>query len=121
MPKDLILRIEHLNGSRYQCTALASPNRYGKRYEKQDLTDLHGGDEKVSPIAISHQAFAGPLLSVIVGLAARATAAVEISKLSSPREASSRPGKRGALGHLLQRACMWKKPLQTVNAALETQ
>jgi hypothetical protein len=53
---------------RYQCTALASPNRYRKRYEMRDLTDLHGGEEKVSPVAISHQAFAGPLLSVIVGL-----------------------------------------------------
>jgi len=68
IPKDLILRIKRLNVSRCQCTALASPNRYIKRYELRDLTDLHGGDEKVSPIAISHQAFAGPLLSVIVGL-----------------------------------------------------
>jgi hypothetical protein len=67
IPKDLILRIEYLNVSRYQCTALASPNRYGKRYEMRDLTDLREGDEKVSPVAISRQAFAGPLLSVIVG------------------------------------------------------
>jgi hypothetical protein len=33
IPKDLILRIKRLNVSRYQCTALASPNRYRKRYE----------------------------------------------------------------------------------------
>jgi hypothetical protein len=34
----------------------------------RDLTDLREGDEKVSPIAISHRAFAGPLLNVIIGL-----------------------------------------------------
>jgi hypothetical protein len=52
----------------YQCTALASPNRYRKRYEMRDLTDLREEDEKLSSVAISRQAFAGPLLSVIVGL-----------------------------------------------------
>ncbi len=38
IPRDLILRIEHLSVSRYQCTALASPNRYRKRYKLRDLT-----------------------------------------------------------------------------------
>ena len=38
IPKDLILRIEHLNVSRYQCTALASPNRYRKRYELAEIS-----------------------------------------------------------------------------------
>lgn len=38
MPKDLILPIEQLNGSSYQCTALASLNRYRKRYELTEIS-----------------------------------------------------------------------------------